>query len=262
MKKILCILGGAILLLGGGCVSTMFNNPPTSTTTTVEQKSGSHWVDYKYLDKAFNEGGSIKELKIFDRSFAMPDTSIFKAQINKYFQLNNATFALFQAGGVQEERAALLPTNMERAGVLYALNDDKQWHIFFEVANKEETDHNNPVYLWNENKKINILVHDVVGANNGEGTAKMVVSNDLGKTWKIERCFYLNMNEFNKLQQKNKTNFLTTLTAYLKAKFQNGYLNEEYILNQKTGNFEYPLSNNDEPNKNKIVDSCKNILLP
>jgi hypothetical protein len=260
MKKILGILGSTLVLVGGGCTLQTFNSTPFSTTTpTVEQKPGSHWVDYKYLDKHLGSGESIKEVKSFNSPFGMPHFSIYKEQITKYFQLNKATFALFKAGGVHEARE-VPPANMERSGVLYALNDDKQWHIFFEVTNREETDRNNPLYLWNEGKKINLLVHDVVGANNGEGTAKVLASNDLGKTWNIERCFYLNLSEFNKLQQKNKTNFLSTLTTYLKTKFQNAYLNEEYILNQKTGNFEYVLANNDEPNK--PVDACKNIVLP
>lgn len=259
-KSIVVSFVGLILLMGAGC--TIDQNISNSTSSTVAAalaaRPGSRFVDYKFLSRALKEGDSIKEVPQSTRTYGMPDKSIDKQQIKKYFRLKYADFALFQAGGVKESRE-LIPLSLERSGILYAY-DDKQWHIFFEVINKEETDRNTPLYMWSEGEKIHILIHDIVGANNREGTAKILTTNNVGRTWNIERCFYLNMSEFNKLQEKNKTNFLDTLTTYLKTKFPNSYLNEEYVLNQKTGNFEYQVSSNDEPNK--PVDACKNILVP
>jgi len=264
MKKIFVTLIFGILVMGAGCseingVSKMSTSSNSETPTSSEARPGSKYVNYKYITDNLKKG-KITELKKMDRSFAMPHTSIKEQQITKYFKLGNAYFATFKSGGVKEDRE-LVPLSLERSGVLYALNDDKQWNIFFEVVNKEETDRNNPEYIWSEGSKINILVHDVVGANNGEGVAKIVSSVDAGKTWKIEKCFYLNMSEFNKLN--NNLIFIDKLKAYLAKVYTNGVINEEYAYNDQTDQFETVQFNPETKKNEKVrVGACGNIVLP
>lgn len=265
-EKFFLVLFG-ILLLGTGCKDVTGPSSSTSsefsdTIPTTTLNPGSRFVDHKYLAKALKEGENIREVTVFSRSYGMPDRSIDKQQIKKYFQLKNADFALFQSGGIKENRE-LVPQALERSGILYAY-DDKQWHIFFEVYNKEETDRNNPYYIWNEGEKINILVHDIVGANNGEGTAKIVSSVDAGRSWKIERCFYLNWDIFNTLQKQSKSDFPSTLTQYLTSKLETTQMNEEYRFNPQTGNFESEQLVDQDTGRMGIVsiDACKNINLP
>lgn len=267
MKKIICLFLVGFALIGAGCSAkpenlgmVKNNNTPSTTPDTSKQKSGSKYVDYSSIEKSLKNNKQIKEIKM-DRSFAMPNLLVNKKQITRYFQLDNMYFAVYQSGGVKESRE-LVPQNLEQAGVLYAKNDDKQWQVFFDLKNKTEVDRNNPYYIWNEGNKINILVHDLVGANRREGTAKILSSENAGKDWNIERCFYLDWTSFEALQAKNKTDFKTTLKNYLAKVYQNNVINEEYIKNDKTGNFETTHFNPEtKKNETVVVENCQNIVL-
>jgi hypothetical protein len=259
MKKYVISFLLFTILMGNGCqryvVVKNSDVPPVSKTNQ------SKFIDYAGIAKSLDKGDRIKEITM-NRSFAMPSSLIDKKQITKYFQLGNFYFAVYQSGGVKENRE-LVPQNLEQAGVLYAKNDDKQWSIFFDLKNKSEADRNNPFYIWNEENKINILIHDLVGANRREGVAKIISSENAGKDWSIDKCFYLDWTSFDELRAKNKTDFKTTLKNYLAKVYQNNAINLEYIKNDKTGNFE-TTQFNPETKKNETVpvESCQNVVLP
>jgi hypothetical protein len=272
MKNLFIIFFSTILFCGAGCKGNV-SSVLTSTTTTVSGTSPSStssraFIDYTYIQQALTSKESIKEVKL-DRSFAMPN-GIYKQQITNYFQIKKSNFdtvylAIFKSGGVKENRE-LDPQSLERAGILYAKNDDKQWRVFFEVHNKQEIDNNNPYYVWNEGEKIFLLVADQAGAGSGEGIAKILNSDNGGKNWKIDRCFYfMPDNFFEQYQKLGFQNFLNWFKKNLSVSFEKGGLvgYYEYAYNPETGNYETKQFNKQTGKEEVVVEeNCKNIILP
>jgi hypothetical protein len=270
MKKIFLIFVLGPFLLGASCknisTSVLENTSTTVTSTKNNINSEGRYVDYGYVQKSLSDNKQIKEIKL-TRSFALPSTDIQIPQLKKYFQLGTGTFvgyfALFQTKS--SNTSFDLPDTAKRAGILFAKNDDKQWQVLFEIQNASNQSRNNPFYLWNEGSKIFLLVSDDSGAGSGEGVGKIIVSENGGKNWKIDRCFYFIPDHFFEQQRKLGFNFLPWLKKNLYTGFDkggiigNGY---EYTYNNQTRSYESEQFNK-VTGKNEIINEkdCKNIVL-
>lgn len=115
-------------------------------------------------------------------------------QIQKYFKLGNLYLALV----LQPSMNVLLsdvPVNYTASwvGVLAARVTDDTWTQLLQLTDQNQTDKNNPYYLWIEDNKIYLSVVDQNGAGSGEGHLKLLALNDQAQ-WQLAGCYYFDGN--------------------------------------------------------------------
>lgn len=80
------------------------------------------------------------------------------------------------------------------SGVLVKDKNSDEFVIWYEIKTKQmerkNIDKNNPLSIWNEGNRIYLTVAGGPGAGSGEGVMKLIYSDDFGKSWEQESCFY------------------------------------------------------------------------
>lgn len=121
-------------------------------------------------------------------------TGIEPSQIMKYFKLGDYFLALV----LQPSMNVLLPDlptdyTANWVGVLAAKKNDQAWTNLLRLGDQNQTDKNNPYYLWLKDKKLYLSVVDQNGAGSGEGTMKVLTLDDQNN-WVLDSCYYFDAN--------------------------------------------------------------------
>jgi hypothetical protein len=206
--------------------------------------------------------------------FELP-SNIHETQLKKFFQLGDIYFAtvIKQVFWYNLE----LPKKFKRpyfSGILFAKNGDTKWKIFLQVFDNPER--NIPIYLWNKEGKFFMPIADDNGGGSGEGQLKLLMSNDFGKTWNTEKCFYAvgidDMNGFSEKSIENHEKFyLEEMRRFEEAQKNKegfkpkwfddgddslGYFMIKYPFNKEIQKFEH-----EQDNEKTIAEWCHNFTI-
>jgi hypothetical protein len=262
-----------LLLLGAGCQSLNIQDDIVPQKNQLDQDAydpAQFPPDFVVFHDQESVGQTIvknlksnKKIKEINRptNITIP-SGITKEQFAKFFELGTDKFALVQQASMN---TGFFNDPKPYSGIWYAAVGDQEWKPFLEIKNDRSYTENNPFYLWNEGAKIKLLISDNRGAGSGEGIAKIIISENGGKNWKTERCFYFVPDKYFEQQRTLGLNFLPWLKKNLRMDYNKGGIvgdGEEYEYNIKTGNYEsYQLI--DKTSKGVVVNNdCKNIVLP
>jgi hypothetical protein len=279
MKKILIIGITIFLITSTGCTtnpvletpsSTASQSDVVSTTSQLSIKREVDPADFLEIQNKLNQGKKIVEAESVPK-FQLPP-GIFVEQLWRLFKLDDIYFAVY----VRQNSnffGSTMPEGTVQSGILWARKGDRAWHKFFVAQDKSSDDLNNVIYLWNQNDKMQMLVQEPDRSASGAGLGRILNSLDGGKTWKIDRCFFLSVGGTGILPTKRPAK--SGLTAFQK------YLNDNYIFrksnnnplilpdkrdlkfNSSTGKFELDFFDK-EQNKivNQEIDECFDMVLP
>jgi hypothetical protein len=145
------------------------------------------------IEIALNDGFNIEETE--NPNFQIPD-DISSYQIVKYFKLNTLYFAVVtKSTFINHIEEIPWDANYQYAGLLIAEEGYDFWQKYLKVNFLyQDPNHydpgNNPYYLWNDNYEILLSVVDSYGGGSGEGTYKLLSSNDYGYNWELKGCYY------------------------------------------------------------------------
>lgn len=163
-------------------------------------------------------------------------------QVSDTYKFEDQYFAIFQKSNFNFP----VSSDVQRSGVLTANEGDTSWKILLEIEDLPETK-NNPYDIAIYNGVMYVLIVDHNGAGSGEGIAKLIKSNNRGKSWEITDCFYFTVETF--LQAANKTtSLLNTVEIYPSI---NPPFTERYEFNKAKGYYETKIV--DENGSTKIV---------
>ncbi len=142
------------------------------------------------ISAKLEEGENIVE--ILNPGFTLPE-DIHENQVNKFFELDEINFALVLQNSMNIVLDVPQEFEVSFVGVLIGNEDDEVWEKLLEVVDDEETDKNNPYYLWNEGEDLYLTVVDQNGAGSGEGVMKLFYS-QTAEEWEVESCYYFGGN--------------------------------------------------------------------
>lgn len=123
---------------------------------------------------------------------ALP-AGIHEGQIKKYFQLGDMKFALVLRNSMNVLLSLPEDFSANFSGVLIAKQSDTQWKKWLEIKDTNETDKNNPYYLFLDKETLYMTVVDQRGGGSGEGVMYLMAlaSED---SWKLQGCYYFGHN--------------------------------------------------------------------
>ena len=249
LLAVVIFTGMGVIIVGGGCIISKFysnsihqNKTENKIVKPVEKEENESNI-FKEIELQLKNGKQVIEIKNVPNFKLSADIDI--AQINtmkKYFQLEDIYFAFVYRSNMN----FLISSNNEISGILVAANGDTEWQKFFEIKNLTGAK-NNPLFFGNKNEELFLAVVDAKGGGSGEGVMKLILSDDFGKTWQIDRCFYYGFDyaclpkSFDDFDKKDCTQ-------------------DEYNFNNITGEFEEIYFNKYTNKKDVIINKdCKNI---
>jgi hypothetical protein len=115
-------------------------------------------------------------------------TDINPAQVQKYFMFDGIYYALVMQSSMNIPLETKPDFKLQFIGVLKASKGESAWSKFIEIKDKNDTDKNNPYYLWQENNQLFLSVVDQNGAGSGEGIMKLIKIAD--NQANIIGCYY------------------------------------------------------------------------
>lgn len=196
MKKIFLFLFVIFALTGCGkqIAAPANNNQPNanSVANINAEIKPQLFVTMADMQKQIQNGAELSEASVLN--VPLPE-GILPGQIQKNFQLGDLYLALV----LQPSMNILLPDDVpvnytaSWVGVLAARENDQIWTKLLEIKDQNQTDRNNPYYLWLKDKKLYLSVVDQNGAGSGEGTMK-VLTLDEQNNWILDSCHYFNGN--------------------------------------------------------------------
>ncbi len=196
---------------------------------------------FDYIELYLKNNKQIIEIKSVP-NFNIPK-DIDEIQIKKYFQIGDIYFAFVCRANMNSP----ISSDSKFSGILTAKSEDTEWQKFFEIKNLDGAK-NNPLLFGNEKEKLFLAVVDAKGAGSGEGIMKLIASDDFGKTWQLDRCFYYGVyaclpKSFSDFDKKD-------------------CIDNESIFNDITNEFEINQFNKSIGKQELIIDkNCKNIDL-
>ncbi len=213
-------------------------------------KIGKGTVLTNEIKKLLDSGEQIIEIKLLS-NIKYPKY-VHNNQVEKFFQLGNFQFALIN----KNNGLKYISKATGFSGVIYKEKNNEDWKIFFEIIDKDDSG-NNPIYLWDEGNEIYILMVQCCGAGSGEGTAKTIKSNNGGKSWNIDKCFY----HYTGYHQYISDGSYLPKDCISNGKC-NGFMIKEYYYNPNIMKFENKVFDyKTDENKYYIVEECSDIVL-
>lgn len=167
-------------------------------------------------------------------AFVLPQ-GIEKAQLHEPQKIEDTYFIIF----LKSSFNIPISSNVQRSGVLYAKDGDKNWEIFYEITDlmKGSSYKNNPYNFWKEGNTYFTVVVDNSGAGSGEGIGKLIRINAESKQWEILDCFYYSPESYIQYISSLPKNMPLSeaIKAYIGADFQR---NEgDYIFDKTLSKF-------------------------
>jgi hypothetical protein len=103
---------------------------------------------------------------------------------------------------------------------------------------------------------------DSNGAGSGDGTTKIISSNELDKNWKINRCIYLSGGFYDFQKKIGVISVHKALPQWLKSPL-NHSATFEYTFNSSTSKFEtIRFDSGSGKNEVELGENCQNISFP
>jgi len=178
MKKILFTFT-LIILLAVGCDSKPSPSKQAQNQTTETQ---SNKDSIRNLPDDIFPG----QIGSFYDSYLYPST----------YMVNGNVYALVLEPSVNYNLPALKGKEIMWHGVLRSQDNGKTWVKFFSIVdpsdlkNKGQKIKYNPAAVFLEEDKIYVDIVNTLGAGSGEGQLIRFATNDEGKTWQRNECYY------------------------------------------------------------------------
>ncbi len=108
----------------------------------------------------------------------------------KFFKLGDIYLALVKQPSMNINLSGL-PNNfsVSYVGLIATKADQQTWTELLKLEDENQTDKNNPYYLWVKDSKIYLSVVDQNGAGSGEGLMKVLTLNEQNH-WVLTGCYY------------------------------------------------------------------------
>lgn len=263
-------------MLGAGCSNapaTIPSSPTTNTSTTTGSTAaviGELPTSKPNLVTVFDNIGMVPAqlnayplIEVTQKEVYLPDhTDELHGQAVRYYHSgDDMYFALTQHGGSM----SLLPASGDypiATGIWYATpQTEGHWKQYLEIKKDDSQEiQNGPFHFWTDGKTVNVLAIDYNGAGSGEGVAKVLTSEDYGRSWYTSHCFYYTSETFpeiNAADPKQRLNF----GAYLAKKFRDPQV-IKFTYNGKTNAFERAQRDKTTGQLEQIAEpSCQNLIV-